>query len=1133
MSRPAWMLLLALGSLGGCGGDASDDALFELLTPEQTGVTFANTITTSDTLNVQTDPYVYNGGGVAAGDIDNDGLTDIFFAGNMVSSRLYLNTGAMRFDDITARAGVTTTRWATGATMVDINADGYLDIYVSVSGPERSKAEDRANLLFVNNRNRTFTEAAARYGIADTGFTTHGVFLDYDRDGCLDLFLLNNSPKDFSRGVSGQPTIAAGATPGSYNYLYRNDCRGGTPGTFIDVSAHAGVARDPGFGLGAAVADLNRDGWPDIYVSNDVEPNDVVYVNTGRGTFTNKAATWLKHGSFAGMGVDIADFNDDGWPDILQVDMLPQSPSDRKRMSGATTYGALMRLRSKGFRDDFTANALQLSNGVTRSGDVIFSDVARLAGVVATGWSWSALFADFDNDGRKDIFISNGYPKAVNDLDYQTAFFTLGRRGGASRRGALDLLGTLPGYEEANVVFQNAGDLTFTDKTRAWGMERPSFSYGAAYADLDNDGKLDLIVSNIDAPAFIYHNVGSNNEPHHYLDIRLEGDSPHHAIGSTLVLTIAGHKQYLYYNPYRGFMSTMDARAHFGLGRARRVDSLEVHWPDGRYQLLTGLDANQVLVVRQANAARTTAAKDTSDASRPFEPVDSRRTPKYKHESTVAVDYSVQPLLPYMISRQGPPLAVGDVDGDSLDDVFVGGSSGAAGKLFIQRADGGFVETTQVQPWDAEPAYEDWGALLFDANGDGRLDLYLASGGYHMAPGSPVLEDRLYINQGRGRFARDSAALPAMLTSTAAVRAGDFDGDGRLDLFVGGRLTPRRYPYPARSYVLRNEGGRFTDVTDAVAPELAAPGGMITDASWLDFDGDGRLDLVTVGEWMPIQFYRNDGTALRNVTRSTRLPSLRGWWYSLAAGDFDNDGRPDLVAGNLGLNHSYATSTDRRLGVYASNFTGNQTTDVVLAQTVDGIEYPVAGMAPLGREIYTTALKFPTYASFARAPLAQLFSAAQLQESLHYEADTFASLFLHNEGGGTFSASPLPNLAQISPIRAIVAHDVDGDGHRDLIVAGNLYDTEPNTPRADAGNGLWLRGDGQGRFAPVSASESGFLAPLNVSGLALLTTRASKAVLVANTGDSLQAFRIRDAKGAEGAEGAEGAKGAEGSPQRP
>jgi hypothetical protein len=492
-----------------------------------------------------------------------------------------------------------------------------------------------------------------------------------------------------------------------------------------------------------------------------------------------------------------------------------------------------------------------------------------------------------------------------------------------------------------------------------------------------------------------------------------------------------------------------------------------------------------------------------------FEPVDSRRGLKYGHQLGTVLNYDVQPLLPYMISRQGPPIATGDINNDGLDDVFIGGGSGIPGRLFVLRKNGSFAESTHAQPWMADTTHDDWGALFFDANGDRLPDLYVASGGYHVVPGSPLLQDRLYVNRGGERFERDAGALPTMRTSTAAVRAGDFNGDGRPDLFVGGRLTPRKYPYPTRSYLLRNDGGRFTDVTDTVVPELSDPGGMITDAAWLDFDGDGRLDLVTVGEWMPIAFYRNDGTRLRDVTAATRLPPLRGWWYSLVAADVDNDGRPDLVAGNLGLNYSYMASKESTFGVYANSYTGNQTTDIVLTQKVGESVHPLAGLAPLGRQIYPTAVKFPTYASFARASLSQLFSAAQLRESLHYEVDTFASLILHNDGRGAFSSSPLPNLAQISPIRGLVVHDVDGDGHRDLIVAGNLYDAEPNTPRADAGNGLWLRGDGQGRFTPVPASESGFLAPLNVAGLALIDTPAGKAVLVANTGDSLQTFRIR------------------------
>jgi hypothetical protein len=1108
-------LLIPLLWLAGCDVGKRDRQLFKLLSPDQTGVTFANTITTDDSLNVQTDVYVYNGAGVAVGDIDNDGLPDIFFSGNMVSSRLYLNKGHMRFDDITGRARVSTHRWATGATMVDINNDGYLDIYVSVSGPEWSKAEQRANLLFINNRDHTFTEAAVQYGVADTGFTTHAVFLDYDGDGCLDLFLLNNSPKDFTRGVSSHPSAMRAETPGSYNELYRNDCHGGKAGTFTNVSRDAGILRDAGYGLGAVVADLNGDGWPDIYVSNDGTPNDVLYVNNGNGTFTNKAGRWLKHTSNAGMGIDIADFNNDGSPDVLQVDMMPRDLSRRKRMSGFTTYGGVLELRSRGFRDDYTANSLQLSNGVTKDGDVIFSEIGSLAGVAHTDWSWSALFADFDNDGYKDIFISNGYPKAVNDLDYQTTMFGISRRhDAASRRAGLELLKTLPGYDEANYVFRNAGNLTFTDKTKDWGMDRPSFSYGAAYADLDNDGRLDLVVNNIDAPAFIYENIQPTDDTHHYLVIKLDGDSLNRrGIGSRLILTAAGQKQYVYHSPFRGFMSTMDDRAHFGLGRLKRVDSLEVIWPDGRYQLLTGLDADRSLVVKHADAANATERRRTEpppqNRERFFQPVDARRSLPYKHQAPTLVDYSVQPLLPYVISRQGPPVAAADVNGDGLDDIFIGGAASVPGRLFFQRKDGRFVESTRGQPWEADKAYEDWGALFFDANGDGFQDLYVASGGYPLAPSSLLLQDRLYINHGDGRFTRDTRALPTMLTSTATVRAADFTGDGRPDLFVGGRLTPRNYPYPTRSYLLRNDGDHFTDVTEQIAPELTHPGGMITDALWIDFDGDRRVDLITVGEWMPIQFYRNDGKRLRNVTQATGLPPLRGWWYSLATGDFDNDGRPDLVAGNLGFNYTYATSKESKFGIYAFDFTGNRTADIVLTQEIAGKEYPFGGLAPLGEAIYTLGVRFPTYASFAKASVSQVFNPSQLQKAIHYQADTFASVYLHNNGGGTFSASALPNLAQIAPIKGIIVHDVDDDGHLDLIVAGNLYDAEPNTPRADAGNGLWLRGDGRGHFTPVTSSESGLLAPLNVAGLALINTPAGQTVLVANTGDSLQAFTIR------------------------
>ena len=1106
-------LVVALLAVAGCRPERAIRPLFKLLTPARTGVTFANTITTNDSVNVQTEPYIYNGAGVAIGDIDNDGLPDIFFSGNMVSSRLYRNTGDMRFEDITKSAGVATNRWATGATMVDINNDGYLDIYVSVSGSERSKGQDRANLLFINNGDRTFTEAAARYGIADTGFTTHAVFLDYNRDGCLDLFLLNNSPKDFARGMADtHPLGVQSSSPEGYNKLYRNNC----DGTFTDVSRQAGILEQVGYGLGVVVADVNDDGWPDIYVSNDVAPNDVLYINNRDGTFTDKAGAWLKHTSFAGMGVDIADFNNDGWPDILQMDMLPATLKRQKRMSGYLTYGGRLDLRRRGFRDAYDVNSLQLSNGVTPNGDVVFSDVARLAGVASTDWSWSALFGDFDNDGYKDVFVSNGYPKAANDLDYQTAMFGARRAGDHQR--ALRLLKELHSYRLPNYVFRNNADLTFTDKTTEWGMDQPGFSNGAAYADLNNDGRLSLVVNNIDGPASIYQNVQPQDDGHHYLEIQLEGEAPNRrGIGSTLVLTAGGTKQYLYHSPYRGYLSTMDDREHFGLGRATRVDSLKVIWPDGRYQLLTGLSVDRMVTVRQGDAAQTKrgATSPTSPTSTNlhnlldrFRPMDPLRAPKYKQPETASVDYDVQPLLPYEPSRQGPPLAVADVNGDGLDDVFIGGGEGIPGKLFIQRRDGSFVESVQGQPWVADKDYDDWGALFFDANGDGLPDLYVASCGYQHAPQSRLLQDRLYINKGGGRFVRDTQALPTMATCTASVAAGDFTGDGRLDLFVGGRLTPRNYPYPTRSYLLRNDGGHFTDVTEEFAPDLIRPGGMITAAVWIDFDGDGRMDLVTAGEWMPLQFYHNDGSHLRNVTAAVGLPPLRGWWYSLATADLNHDGRPDLIAGNVGLNFAYTTSPHSRFGVYATDFTGSGTTDIVLTQEIDGTEYPVFGRAKLGPSIYPVALRFPSYGSFAAASVAQLFGTAQLGRALHYQTDTLASVYLQNNGDGTFTSVELPTLAQIAPIRGIIVDDVDGDGNLDLIVAGNLYDTEPNTPPADAGNGLWLKGDGRGHFTPVPPVESGFLAPRDVTGLALVKTPAGKAVLVASYGDSLQAFTI-------------------------
>jgi enediyne biosynthesis protein E4 len=1096
-----------------CSREESGPVLFQLLSAEHTGIDFANTITTSEAHDFFSDSFLYNGAGVGVGDVDGDGLPDIYLAGNMVSSRLYRNLGGMRFEDVTESAGVGTARWATGVTMVDVDGDGHLDIYVSVSGPEWTAPAERANLLFVNNGDGTFTEAAEAWGIADTGFTTHAVFFDYDGDGYLDLYLLGNSPGEFGRGEGGMsPFSVRAADPAGFDQLYRNN----GDGTFTNVSEAAGILRQLGYGLGVVVADVNRDGWPDVYVSNDIAPRDVLYINNGDGTFTDRSAEWFGHTSFAGMGMDIADYTNNGWPDILQTDMMPASLANRKRVSGSITHTDFAAQRQRGGSLQYNHNTLQLNHGVGADGQVVFSEVARMAGVAHTDWSWAALFADFDNDGFKDVLVTNGYPKAVTDFDYQTRGFDIRRTGDQAevRNRIGELLDRLHGYRIPNYGFRNEGDLTFSDRTREWGLAHAGFSYGAAYADLDNDGQLDLVINNIDGPAFIYHNVAPPERRGRYLKVRLEGEGANRrGLGAKLRLRAGGQWLYIDHTPYRGYMSTMDDRVHFGLGAAARVDTLEVYWPDGRYQRWTDLAADQLLTVRQGEARERrgiTALNAPDERLRAFRPLGPQWGLRHEHrEHGTRSDYALQPHLPYQVSRLGPSLAVGDVTGNGLDDVFVGGSAGFAGRLLLQQQDGRFVEPADPQPWAADAEQEDWGALFFDADGDGLLDLYVASGGYHVLPGSPLLQDRLYLNRGGGRFEKASReALPEMLTSTARVQAGDFTGDGRLDLFVGGRLSPGDYPRPARSYLLRNEGGRFTDVTREVAPDLIEPGGMITDAVWLDFNGDGRLDLVTAGTWMPIQFYANEGARLRNVTDSMGLPPLRGWWYRLAVGDFDNDGLPDLVAGNLGLNYSYTTSPTSRFGVYASDFRGPESRDLIFTQEVGGREYPYYGLALLGRDFEALRVAYPTYESFATATMRQIFGASRLRQAQHYQVDTFASVWLRNRGDGTFEVRELPRMAQLSPLRGIVVHDVDGDGAQDLIVAGNTYDTEPNTARADAGKGLWLRGDGRGGFHPVPPTESGLLAPLDVRDLALMNTATGRLLLVANHRDFLQAFTL-------------------------
>lgn len=1099
----------------GCN-QSEESTLFKKIDPSFSGVYFSNTITHADDLNVHDNPYIYSGGGVAVGDLTGNGLPDIYLTGNQVSSRLYFNRGDMKFEDVTESAGVTTSRWATGVSMVDINADGHLDIYVSVAGLADTPPGERANLLFINNGDGTFTESASVYNLADTSFTTHAAFFDYDGDGYLDVYLLNNSEQDFKLGAIFTKGDFRTGSDISFDKLYRNN----GDGTFTDVTVEAGILREIGYGLGISIADINRDGWPDIYVSNDHDSNSILYINNGNGTFTNQAPNWLKHTSLAGMGTDIADFNNDGWPDILVADMMPEDLKERKKMSGSLTFEQQIDLIDRGLNYQYSTNTLQLSNGIKPNGDMVFSEIGRQAGVAYTDWSWSTLMADFNNDGLKDILITNGFPKAVYDFDYKIQEFSLmNRTDPEARNELLQLVKDLRDILLPNYIFENDGDLGFINRTVDWGLNHEGYSYGAVYVDLNNNGMLDLVINNINEPASIYENRGDPDHQRSYLKVKLDGDYPNiQGIGTELILTTGGTSQSLYQSPYRGYQSSVDPILHFGLDSISTIDSLEVFWPDGRYQLLTENTSNQQIKLVQEDAVETKSKRpEMLFENQTFESVERMNLTSWKHTDCESfIDFNIQPQLPHRLSCQGPVIATGDVNGNGLDDIYIGGSAGSPGILLVQQSDGSFTESEFTEVWESDRQYKDTGALFFDANGNGLQDLYVASGGYEISPSSQLHQDRLYINQENGRFLRSTDGLPEMITSTQAIAAGDFTGNGLMDLFVGGRLTPYIYPFPPRSYLLINEGGTFIDATELYAPELLESG-MITDAEWVDINNDGKQDLVLTGVWLPVQFLINENGRLNNITDQTGLPPMKGWWYSLASADLNGNGYPDFVVGNLGLNHTFTTSTDDPFGLYAADFNNNRQMDNFFTKSFNetnrdgaqGSTYPFFGLAKYGLQHNQFMQRFRSFETFADVDMEELFGRDQLDQAFRFEADTFASSIIYNNGDGTFAAQQLPDIAQISPVKSILIHDVDGDGLNDLILAGNIYATDPEIPRADAGNGLWIKNEGNGNFRAVSPFHSGFLAPKDVKTLSLVRTSDSHMIIIGSNNETIRLYRIK------------------------
>jgi hypothetical protein len=1098
----AWALMLALcvGAFVACRGAQEPPPLFERLSPSSTGVTFANELPEDTTFNILNYLYYYNGGGVAAGDVNGDGLPDLYFTSNRGSNKLYLNKGNYRFEDVTEHAGVPGMGgWSTGVAMADVNGDGRLDLYVS--GVSYLAMQGR-NVLYMNNGDGTFTDRATELGLAHVGYSTQAAFFDYDGDGDLDMYLLNTSTH--TERTIGKQANRNERNPRAGDKLFRND-----GGHFTDVSAVAGIYGGvEGFGLGVVASDLNEDGCPDIYVANDFQENDFLYLNNCNGTFTESIATSTGHTSRFSMGVDAADMNNDGRPDIISVDMLPEREDILKTSASSESFTLFNARLRAGYHPQYSRNALQLNRG-----GGTFSDIGYLAGVAATDWSWAPLFADLDNDGQKDLFITNGIYRRPNDLDYITYVGSEANQASLAQgitQKNLALLQKMPRVPLAKYAFRNNGNLTFTNMATPWGLGDTGFSNGAVYVDLNNTGALDLVVNNVNAPASIYRNHARERSANHALSIVLRGAGANTAgIGAKVIVTHGSTRQVLEQMPTRGFQSSVDPRLHFGLGAATRVDSLIVIWPDRRYQLLTGVPADAPLVLDQKNATGTWTYDRAPNGPRTFADAGTRGIDVKHEENTSFLDYNREPLMPHLLSTEGPALAAGDVNGDGLDDVYVGGAKWQQGHLYLQERDSRFRLSPQPAI-TADSLSEDVDAAFFDANGDGHVDLFVVSGGNEFwAPAEP-LRNRLYINDGRGHFRRDVGALPPMFENGACVAPGDFDGDGDIDLFVGSRVVARQYGLSPKSALLENDGaGHFRDVTDEKAPALREVG-MVTSAAWVRMQANARPDLVIAGEWMPVRVFGQTQGRFIDRTEAAGLGGSNGWWNTVSVADLGGNGREDLVLGNLGLNSFLRASRTEPARAYVADFAHNGALQQIVTSYRNGVSYPIVGRDELVQLIPSLRSKYASYRDFGASRIEDIFPAAELAKAKVLEAKEFASSVALNKGDGTFELRPLPMMAQIAPIYAALPGDFDGDGKIDVIIGGNFNGVSPVQGRYDASYGLFLRGDGSGALAPVDMRASGLRIDGEVRHMRLLrAANGERLVVVARNNATVQVLRVR------------------------
>jgi hypothetical protein len=1094
----------------------SSETLFRLVPSNESNLTFANTITESDSVNILVQEYVYNGGGVGAADFNGDGLTDLYFSGNMVSNKLYLNKGNLKFEDVTEKANVTGNgKWCSGVVVVDINQDGRQDIYVGAT--IKPDSASRANLLYINQGNNaegipTFTEEAAKYGIDDKGHTTTAAFFDYDKDGDLDLYVLedvidNTLPTSYRAKITDGTSI-------NNDQFYRNNGNN----TFTNVTKQAGILYE-GFGLGLNITDINLDGWPDIYVTNDYISNDLLYINNQDGTFTNRADEYLKHTCYSAMGNDVVDINNDGLVDIVALDMLPEDNRRKKRMLGLNTYASYLNNEQHGYQYQYVRNVLQLNNGMTPEGHPTFSEIGQLSGIFQTDWSWTPLVADFDNDGNRDIIITNGFPRDVTDRDF--AIYRAGPAGNVA--SPMFMVDSIPIAKVADYAFRNSGNLTFDDVSKQWGLTTPAFSNGAIYADLDNDGDLDVVINNINDQAFLYENQLNSFDTKeknstHYLRIKLDAN-PVKANGLSTKVRLRygnGKQQYYEHSPYRGYISTVENVAHFGLGELGKVDSVEIFWPDGKYQLLRNVSADQVLTVHYKDASQVMAFQPSPAGSQSVvKEVASEHGIAFRHMETDVVDFYLQSTLPHKFSQDGPALAVGDVNGDGLDDFYIGGPARKAATVYTQQPDGKFRAVNAMN--ETGKVSEDEGALFFDADNDGDQDLYVVSGSYEFInEDSLALQDRFYRNDGKGKLTPDKAALPVFYSAGSCVRAADFDRDGDLDLFVGGRIVPGKYPLTPDSHLLVNDGkGNFTDQTKIVSPELRKVG-MVTDALWSDFDNDGQVDLILTGEWMPVTFFKNQNGKLKRQEQ-TGVEKAVGWWNSLTSADFDNDGDMDYVAGNLGLNTNYKCNDKEPFSIYANDFDNNGKVDPILvcySKDESGVKkpFPIHTRDDLIMQLLRVRRAYPYYHLFGKATIDDILSPEEKKNALTYHATHFASSYLENKGNGKFAMRELPVQAQIAPVYGMQADDIDQDGETDLLLVGNNHGGEVFTGKYDAFTGLYLKGDGKGNFKPVVHSQ--FYVDGDAKAFARLYTKSGEPLyLISQNKDSLKVFSLANVPG--------------------